>query len=98
MSWWSMTAISPGLSRLVRFLVRASTRTRPRTPGVSGSRARWRGDVRGIRIILPWGRGYAAAPGRARTERTGEPARSSGTNGRGAARGGLLDELAGVVE
>src|SRR4051812_35042733 len=33
MSWWSMTAMSPGRSRLVRFLVRRSRRTVPDTPG-----------------------------------------------------------------
>ena len=38
MSWWSITAMSPGRSRLVRSLVRASTRTVPWTPGRSGSR------------------------------------------------------------
>src|SRR3954464_5661354 len=33
MSWGSMTAMSPGRSRLVRFLVRRSRRTVPDTPG-----------------------------------------------------------------
>src|SRR5690349_74934 len=101
MSWWSITAISPGLSRLVRFLVRASTRTTPRTPGVSGSRARWRVKFRGILAILPWGKGYAARPTRARRGATGAQGagpRALGADRRVAAGGGLVDELTGVVE
>src|SRR6478609_7326181 len=53
MSWWSITAMSPGLRRLVRFLVRASTRTGPRTPGTSGSRLLRRRMERGIGDIVP---------------------------------------------
>ncbi len=66
MSWWSMTAISPGRSRLVRFFVLGSTRTVPRTPGLSGSRARWRGILRGISPIVPCRDGYAATHTQAR--------------------------------
>src|SRR3954451_2708153 len=47
MSEWSMTATSPGSSRLVRFLVRRSTRAGPVTPGPPSGTAR-----RGIRSIL----------------------------------------------
>src|SRR6201747_2754756 len=36
MSRWSMTATSPGCSRLVRFLVRESTRATPTTPSAVG--------------------------------------------------------------
>src|SRR3712207_8078877 len=47
MSTWSMTATSPGRSRLVRFLVRRSSRTVPVTPGAaSGARPRRREPMR----------------------------------------------------
>src|SRR5438067_13312352 len=46
-SWWSMTAMSPGRSRLVRFLVRRSSRTVPVTPGAdSWARPRRRVPMR----------------------------------------------------
>src|ERR1044072_1449459 len=101
MSWWSMTAISPGLSRLVRFLVRVSTRTKPRTPGVSGSRARWRVNFKGILAILPWGTGSPVRP-----HAGGQPQPASrrdrgdplAANRRRPPGGGLLDELARMVE
>src|SRR3712207_7623007 len=47
MSTWSMTATSPGRNRLVRFLVRRSSRTVPVTPGAaSGARPRRREPMR----------------------------------------------------
>src|SRR5690625_7109703 len=42
MSRWSMTAMSPGWRRLVRFLVRASTRAGPTTPGPASTGSRRR--------------------------------------------------------
>src|SRR4051794_27788302 len=49
---WSMTAISPGRSRLVRFLVRRSTRAVPVTPGaVSDARPRRRVPMRMVAMV-----------------------------------------------
>src|SRR4051812_696479 len=61
MSTWSMTAISPGRSRLVRFLVRRSSRAVPITPdAVSDTRPRRRVPMRmaamvprGCRVPVP---------------------------------------------
>src|SRR4051812_34789605 len=51
-STWSMTAISPGRSRLVRFLVRRSTRAVPVTPGaVSDARPRRRVPMRMVAMV-----------------------------------------------
>src|SRR4051794_37927089 len=51
-STWSMTAISPGRSRLVRFLVRRSTRAVPVTPGaVADARPRRRVPMRMVAMV-----------------------------------------------
>src|SRR4029077_11670316 len=45
-STWSITATSPGRRRLVRFLVRRSSRTQPVTPGSDGAcRRLWKGNL-----------------------------------------------------
>src|SRR3954447_15176924 len=56
-STWSMTAMSPGRSRLVRFFVRRSRRAVPATPGaVSVARPRRRVPMRMVAMV-PWGPG-----------------------------------------
>src|SRR5690349_7722087 len=74
MSRWSMTAMSPGCSRLVRFLVRPSTRATPTTPGAGVAWARGRRDRRRIGAILP---------------RQRPPTGEAGPGGGGSARGRL---------
>src|ERR1700738_1044526 len=64
MSWWSMTAISPGRNRLVRFLVRRSTRATPpvAAPGHDLARSTARSPTRTeilIGTILPGPPGLA---------------------------------------
>src|SRR3954465_15250148 len=68
MSVWSMTAMSPGSSRLVRCFVRRSMRTRPTTPGPPSGTARRR-----IRNILTCRWSHGATGGRS-TARSARPA------------------------
>src|SRR3954447_15504947 len=66
MSVWSMTAMSPGSSRLVRFFVRRSMRTRPTTPGPPSGTA-WR-RIRNI-LTCRWSHGATGGRSTARSPR-----------------------------
>src|SRR3954470_6022751 len=79
MSTWSMTAISPGWSRLVRFLVRRSTRT-VRGTGAPGTPARPVRRVASL-IALPLPRAAISPPRSAGAHR-----RAAGTSAHGPIR------------